>query len=239
MAGYATLNPVTIDDTRWEHGNTFLDSSCSVRLHYVYCPPTKVSIGTILLIHGFPQTSYQFRRVITPLSNAGYRVIAPDYRGAGESSHTKSGFDKITLAEDLYTLVHNVLGIKDKIHVIGQDIGGMIAHTYATHYASHTKSVMWSECPLPGAGPYESGFKNSPGMWHFSFQQQLDLPEALVYGRERIYLKHSYDRLCINPAGITTRDLDHYVTNFSMPGAMRCGFELYRAFPQDAEDNQK
>ena len=115
----------------------------------------------------------------------------------------------------------------------------MIAHAYATQNGSHTKSVMWGECPLPGAGPYESGFKNNPGMWHFTFQQQLDLPEALVYGREKIYLKHFYDRLCVNPAGITPRDLDHYATNFAMPGAMCCGFELYRAFPQDAEDNKK
>ncbi|KAF2236662.1 alpha/beta hydrolase fold protein-like protein [Viridothelium virens] len=226
MAGRATLNPVAIDDTRWEHGNVFLDASRSIRLHYIDCLPPKPAVGAILLVHGFPQTSYQFRHVITPLSDAGYRVIAPDYRGAGESSHPKTGFDKTTIANDLHTLVYSVL-----------DIGGMIAHAYALHHASDTKSVMWGECPLPGADPYESGFKYSPGMWHFTFQQQLDLPEALVYGREKIYLKHFYDRLCVNPAGITSRDLEHYATNFAMPGAMRCGFELYRAFPQDAEDN--
>ncbi|KAI9665642.1 MAG: hypothetical protein M1821_003575 [Bathelium mastoideum] len=238
MAGRATLNPITIDDTRWEHGNTFVDALRSVHLHYIDCPAARPVRGTILLVHGFPQTSYQFRRVITPLAEAGYRILAPDYRGAGESSHPKTGFDKITVAGDLYTLVHDVLDIKDKIHVVGQDIGGMIAHAYATQHAFHVKSVMWGECPLPGAEPYESGFKNSPGMWHFTFQQQLDLPEALVYGREKMYLKHFYDRLCVNPTGITPKDLEHYTVNFAMPGAMRCGFELYRAFPQDAEDNK-
>jgi pimeloyl-ACP methyl ester carboxylesterase len=115
----------------------------------------------------------------------------------------------------------------------------MIAHAYAASHPDHAKSVMWGECPLPGATPYESGFKNSPGMWHFTFQQVLDLPELLVQGREKIYIKHFYDRLCFNPAGFTTRDVEVYANSFEQPGSMRCGFELYRAFDQDAKDNRR
>lgn len=114
----------------------------------------------------------------------------------------------------------------------------MVAHAYAAQHPDHTRSVMWGECPLPGSQPYESGFKNSPGMWHFTFQQQTDLPELLTQGRERIYIKHFYDRLCFNPTGITPRDVEHYAASFCQPGAMRAGFDLYRAFPQDAKDNQ-
>ncbi|KAK0123791.1 hypothetical protein ONS95_008792 [Cadophora gregata] len=97
---------------------------------------------------------------------------------------------------------------------------------------------MFGECPLPVAKPYESIFKNSPGMWHFKFQQQLDLPELLTQGREKIYIKHFYDRLGFNPVGITPRDVDHYAASFAQPGGMHAGFELHRAFPQDAKDNQ-
>jgi pimeloyl-ACP methyl ester carboxylesterase len=114
----------------------------------------------------------------------------------------------------------------------------MVAHAYAAIHPEHTRSVMWGECPLPGSTPYESGFKTSPGMWHFTFQQQLDLPELLTQGKEKIYIKHFYDRLCFNPAGITALDAEHYATSFAQPGAMRAGFDLYRAFPQDAKDNQ-
>lgn len=114
----------------------------------------------------------------------------------------------------------------------------MIAHAYAAQHSAHTRSVMWGECPLPGSTPYESGFKTSPGMWHFTFQQQLDLPELLTQGREKIYIKHFYDRLCFNPVSITPRDVDHYAASFAQPGGMRAGFELYRAFPQDAKDNR-
>lgn len=242
-----SLNPTTIDDEHWQHGFAFVDEDRQVRIHYIDCPAASSSSssssegnqkGTLLLIHGYPNTSYQWRHVITPLSRAGYRVIAPDYRGAGDSSHPRAGYDKFTVAHDLYTVVHDHLGLTTPIHVIGQDIGGMVAHAYAAQHPAHTRSVMWGECPLPGSHPYESGFKSSPGMWHFTFQQQLDLPELLTQGRERIYLKHFYDRLCFNPAGIAPRDVEHYAASFCQPGAMRAGFDLYRAFPQDARDNQ-
>lgn len=234
-----SLNPTEIDDKHWQHGHVFVDDAREARIHYIDCPSLGgTEKGVILLIHGYPNTSYQWRHVITPFAKAGYRVIAPDYRGAGDSSHPKSGYDKVTIANDLYKVAHDHLGVKSPLHVVGQDIGGMIAHAYAASHPDHTRSVMWGECPLPGATPYESGFKNSPGMWHFVFQQQLDLPELLTQGREKIYIKHFYDRLCFNPVGITPRDVDHYATSFAQPGGMRAGFELYRAFPQDAKDNR-
>ncbi|KAK5047039.1 hypothetical protein LTR84_006981 [Exophiala bonariae] len=233
-----SLNITEIDDKSWQHGQVFIDSERQVRIHYIDCPPAGgTEKGVILLIHGYPNTSYQWRHVITPFAQKGYRVIVPDYRGAGDSSHPKSGYDKVTVAHDLYAVVHDHLGIKSPIHVVGQDIGGMVAHAYAATHPDHTRSVMFGECPLPGSKPYESGFKNSPGMWHFTFQQQLDLPELLTQGKERIYIKHFYDRLCYNPFGITPRDVDHYAASFAQPGGMRAGFELYRAFPQDSKDN--
>ena len=245
-----SLNPAFIDDSSWERGNVFIDEAQEVRIHYIDCPslhpskneaphPESKQSNTILLIHGFPNTSYQWRHVITPLATSGYRVIAPDYRGAGASSHPSRGYDKLTLASDLHSLIYQHIGITSPVHIVGHDIGGMIAHAYAFLFPQDTLSVSWGECPLPGSQPYESGFKHSPGMWHFTFHQQLDLPEALVYGRERIYLKHFYDRLCVNPVAITDQDLDVYVSSFAQPGAMRCGFGLYRAFPQDAVDNQR
>jgi pimeloyl-ACP methyl ester carboxylesterase len=235
-----SINPTEIHDQTWRHGFAFVDDDKQVRIHYIDCPAEgEKEKGVILLIHGYPNTSYQWRHVITPLAKAGYRVIAPDYRGAGDSSHPKSGYDKVTIADDLYKVVHDHLSLTEPVHVVGQDIGGMIAHAYAASHPDHTKSVMFGECPLPGGDPYENGFKTSPGMWHFTFQQQLDLPELLTQGREKIYIKHFYDRLCFNPVGITPRDVDHYAASFCQPGGMRAGFELYRAFPQDAKDNLK
>merc|ERR1711971_925431 len=126
----------TFDSSRWTSKRQLLSGKPStpteVSIHYLSCSPpsNQKPKGTILLIHGFPQTSYQFRHVITPLADAGYTIIAPDYRGAGESSRPRDGYDKLTMAKDLHTLITSHLNIKDKIHVVGHDIGGMVAHAY-------------------------------------------------------------------------------------------------------------
>jgi pimeloyl-ACP methyl ester carboxylesterase len=176
--------------------------------------------------------------VITPLSDAGYRVIAPDYRGAGHSSHPRDGYTKTVMAADIHTLMQDHLGVKDPVHVVGHDIGGMVAHAYAAKYAEDTASVSWGECPLPGTTAYEE-FKHTPGVWHFTFHWQTDLPETLIQGKERVYIKHFYDRLCNRPEAINVHDLDYYEKMFAQPGAIRSGLDLYRAFHQDVEENKE
>ena len=105
-----SLNPSHIDDQCWQHGNVFIDDEQQVRIHYIDCPALSTEKGVLLLIHGYPNTSYQWRHVITPFAEAGYRVIAPDYRGAGDSSHPRSGYDKVTVASDMHKLIHDHLG---------------------------------------------------------------------------------------------------------------------------------
>lgn len=232
----------TYDSSRWRHRVATITTSSgeSIRINYIECqsPSLSEEKGVVLLIHGFPETSYQFRHVITPISNAGYRVIAPDYRGAGLSSKPNAGYEKSQMAEDLHELVHSHLGIKGKIHVVGHDIGGMIAFAYASRYEGDIASVIWGECTIPGMQFYEK-IKGTPNVFHFVFHRVPDLPEALVAGREKIYLKHFFDKIAVNSASITPYDLDVYALAFSQPGAMRAGFELYRAFEKDAEENRK
>lgn len=106
-------------------------------------------------------------------------------------------------------------------------MGDIIAHACASRYSSSIASVIWGKCPLPGALQYES-MKHSPGMWNFTFHQQLDLPEALIAGRERIYLDHFYQRFIVNGNGIKDEDFDAYVNAYSQPGTMRAGLDCYR-----------
>lgn len=122
----------TTSTTLWQHGRMQvaelpLDSpshEAGVIIDYIYCPPPQsvVPRGTVLLIHGFPQTSYQFRRAITPLAKKGWHVIVPNYRGAGGSSKPWNGYTKQEMARDLHTLVVGRLGVRQQVHV-GHDIG--------------------------------------------------------------------------------------------------------------------
>ncbi|KAL8719797.1 MAG: hypothetical protein Q9225_003232 [Loekoesia sp. 1 TL-2023] len=213
-------------------------SDPGIRIHYVEARPSVTQKGTILFIHGFPETSYQFRFVLGPLSSAGYRVIAPDYRGAGYSSRPATGYTKKILATDLHTLLITHIGITDPVHIVGHDIGGMIAHAYAHLFPADVASLIWGECPLPGTTVYDEN-KHSSGLWHFSFHSVPDLPELLVSGHEKQYLKHFYDRLAQVPSAFWEADLDFYTTQYSAPGAMRAAFNVYRAFEEDKVDNQQ
>lgn len=222
------------------HRQTWLQrSSPEVRLHYIDClPPTSSqTLGIILLIHGFPETSYQFRKVIPPLASAGYRVLAPDYRGAGYSSKPPSGYTKKDIATDLHTLLTTYLSIKQKVNVVGHDIGGMIAHAYVALFADSVESVIWGECPLPGSTFYENT-KHSLDLWHFDFHAVPDISVQLVQGKERIYIKHFYDKLAQNPEVFTVADLDFYESQYVMPGALRAAFSTYATFEEDAEQNR-
>ena len=229
------------------------------RLHYVDVAPyaghqtkeTSEAKGTLLLIHGFPQTWWQWHHVIQPFSDAGYRVIAPDYRGAGNSQAPPSnagfaggkggGYTKLVLADDLHTLVHDILGIHSPVHVIGHDIGAMIAHAYASFFPNDSASLVWGDCPLPGS-TFFSDFKNDQAVWHFTFHNvEDDLPERLVQGHERTYIRHFFDRLSINPWGIPPggENEDVYVNAYSRPGAFRAAFDTYRTFEEDARENRE
>jgi pimeloyl-ACP methyl ester carboxylesterase len=201
------------------------------------CAPNVDCKGVILLIHGWPQTSYQFRHVLRPLSEAGYRVVAPDYRGAGKSSKPVGGYEKSQMAEDLFILIRE-LGINSKIHIVGHDVGGMIGYAYASWYPDHVASLIWGECPLPGSTFYEQ-VKSNPDAFHFVFHRILDLPEALIAGRESIYLQHFYDKQSYNRAAITQSDVAFYTNAYAQPGAMRAGLNLYRTLEKDAEENRK
>ncbi|GAB1738683.1 hypothetical protein NU219Hw_g3480t1 [Hortaea werneckii] len=196
--------------------------------------------GAIVLIHGFPQTSYQFRHVLPLLAAKGFRCIAPDYRGAGNSSKPNDSFDKATMTQDILQLLE-VLGITERIHLLGHDIGGMVAFAFAHKYLERLKSVCWGECPLPGTQTYyrdKQDLQRQVQQFHFIFHQVPDLPEALVKGNERVYITHFYTKIGYKVDAFSKEDVDQYAAAYEQPSAMRCAFGLYRAFEKDAEDTK-
>src|SRR5450755_4073368 len=97
-------------------------------LHYVAAgtegPP-------VLLVHGFPETWWTFRKLI-PLLAASHRVFAVDLRGFGDSDNGAGTYDSKTSAEDLH-LLSEKLNV-GPIHLTGQDISGAtVLRLAATH----------------------------------------------------------------------------------------------------------
>ncbi|HEY0521308.1 MAG TPA: alpha/beta hydrolase, partial [Ilumatobacteraceae bacterium] len=121
--------------------------------------------------------------------------------------------------------------------------GMMIAYAFGSEYPDLVERLVLMEAVLPGTAAYDR-LVASPRlvgapMWHFYFHNAGDgLAEALTAGRERLYLRHFYDRHAFDPEAIGPEDLDRYTDAFATAGAMRAGFEIYRAFDQDAVDNR-
>jgi pimeloyl-ACP methyl ester carboxylesterase len=73
--------------------------------------------------------------------------------------------------------------------------------------------------------------------WFFYFQQVPHLPEALIQGREEIFLRHFYSTWCYNPGAIEEAAVAEYVRAYSQPGALRGAFNDYRAGPVDLQQD--
>jgi pimeloyl-ACP methyl ester carboxylesterase len=210
------------------------DIEPGLRLHFV---TAGASERTVILLHGFPQTWWEWHRIIPPLVRAGFRVVAPDYRGAGSSWRPHGGYDKRTMAEDIHRLLHRHLQIDRPIALVGHDIGLMVAYAYAQAHRDEVSHLVVMDAPIPGTAVFER-IRTDPRVWHFAFHNVRDLPEMLVAGRERPYLQAFYNARTYDPSAISEADLDIYASAYAAPGAMRAGFELYRAFDQDVEDNR-
>jgi pimeloyl-ACP methyl ester carboxylesterase len=205
-----------------------------LRLHYV-----EAGRGprAIVLVHGFPQTWWQWRHLFAPLVAAGFRVIAPDYRGAGDSWRPAGGYDKRTMASDIHRLVQDHLAIREPVVVAGHDIGLMIAFAYAARHPGAVSHLALMDAPLPGTRVFDD-LRSDPRVWHFAFHGARDVAEMLVSGREREYIRYFVNARILNTAAISPSDLDVYAAAYAAPGAMRAAFETYRAFDRDADDNR-
>lgn len=164
-------------------------------------------------------------------------MVAPDYRGAGNSWRPATGYDKQTMARDVHTLLRNHLGVEQPIVLIGHDIGLMVAYAYARSYRDGVERLVLMDAPLPGTDVFDR-VRTDPRVWHFAFHGARDVAELLVAGRERAYLQAFFNARVFDPSTIDDADLDRYASAYSAPGAMRAGFEVYRAFDQDAADNR-
>jgi pimeloyl-ACP methyl ester carboxylesterase len=209
----------------FDHG--FAEAN-GVRLHYVVGGPASGEM--VVLLHGWPQTWYTWRHVMPALAAAGFRVVAVDYRGAGESEKPQGGYEKVTMAADIRSLVHQLGG--NRVALVGRDMGAMVAYAYAAQWPTEVAKLALLDVPLPGTRVWDEALaKQDPQIWHFGLHQQRDIAELLVAGHEYAYISDFYKKRLAAP--IADEDIAVYSRAYAAPGGLRAGFELYRAFPED------
>jgi pimeloyl-ACP methyl ester carboxylesterase len=185
----------------------------------------------LVLLAGWPQSWYAWRKLMPRLA-ARYEVAAIDLPGMGDSERPREGYDVAGMARRVHEAVL-ALGFA-RVRLVTHDIGTWLAYPYAHEYGATLSKVVFMDAVIPGlfAAPPD------PKLWHFGFNQQRGLAEALTAGRERIFLEWFFRNRSRVVDAISEADLDEYARVYSAPGAMQAGFEYYRAIPVSTKQNR-
>lgn len=193
-------------------------------LHYI---AAGTSGSPILLVHGFPETWWAFRKLI-PLLAASHRVFAVDLRGFGDSDNGPGEYDSKTSAEDLHLLIEQ-LGV-GPVHLTGQDISGATVFRLATTHPENALSFTAIEMGLPGFGLEVLADITHGGAWHIGVLAAPGIPEMLLAGREREFLgQFAFPAMSATPGAITDADIDEFVRTYSRPNGWRGAIGLYKS----------
>ncbi|EEY19238.1 epoxide hydrolase [Verticillium alfalfae VaMs.102] len=210
--------------------------------HYLLSKPKGPPLGTIVLLHGFPDLSYGWRYQIPSLTAAGYQVVAPDMLGYGRSSAPTNlaRFTLKNMSDDLAALVRSIVGRHEQVILGGHDWGGALVYRAALWHPTSTGASSACDAVLPAdsnyvdsrqiapASPPSFGFQRSSATrpWRQSARHQQDptAPLALYGGRApegafgfdgRTGLNFSnLDRLGASPL-VKAAGLEYYVAEYA------------------------
>jgi pimeloyl-ACP methyl ester carboxylesterase len=199
-----------------------------VRFHAVVAGPKDGSV--VILLHGFPEFWFGWRRQIEPLAAAGFRVIVPDQRGYNLSSKP-SGVAAYSLTE----LVSDVIAIADqlgqeRIYLAGHDWGAAVAWSTALLHPQRVAKLVVLNVPHPSV--MRKFISTRPRQllrsWYMFFFQLPWLPEAFFSAFDfrigaRALLRSS------RPGTFSDEDLAQYRAAWSQPGALNAMINWYRA----------
>lgn len=209
----------------------------SQRLHYLRAGDEHPQ--TVVLLAGFPQSSYAWRAVM-PLLARRFNVIAPDLPGQGDSDFPAEGYDTDTVAARIVMLLQQ-LGV-DRFCLAGHDVGAWVAWSLAAQFSEKVSRVALLDAGIPGITLPDTlplVGESARKTWHFAFHCVHDLPEALITGREGLYLDWFFNQKAASPHRIDPAARREYLRAFQQPGALRAGLAFYRAFEQSAQQNRQ
>lgn len=210
----------------WPHERIQLpDVSLHFR-HYGTGPP-------ILLVHGFPQHSLTWH-TIGPILAQNYTVIAPDNRGSGDSSLSKSSnYTAAAGGSDLKAIL-DYLNI-NKTYVFAHDKGVGLAASLAIEHPDVVDRIILAEYPLPGYG-YTTEVL-SPDLyhnWQLAFFAVPDAAEFFIQGRVKEMLSWYWFHASYSGTQALSQDhLNRYTSEISKPGFLRSGLSYFAAKWED------
>lgn len=191
----------------------------------------------VILLHGFPEFWYGWRKQIEYLAAAGYWVWAPDQRGYNLSEKPR-GLDQYkisTLAADVAGLI-DAAG-REQAYVVGHDWGAAVAWMTAIRHAERVKKLAILNVPHPKI--MLETVKSSPAQmlksWYIGFFQLPVLPELFSSAGE-FYFSAQALLQTSKPGTFSDADITEYIRAWKQPGALSSMINWYRAMGQRLDD---
>ena len=174
----------------------------------------------VLLLHGFPQTSWSWRGVWPALADAGLRVVAPDQRGYSPDARPV-GVEHYAMA----SLVADAVAVLDHVgartaHVVGHDWGAAVAWHLAGRHPDRVRTLTAVSVPHPRA--FVDALRSDPDQRARS-QYMKDWQDPAT---ESALLEGGLDRVF---GGIPAVDAERYLQVLTQPGALTAALSWYRA----------
>jgi pimeloyl-ACP methyl ester carboxylesterase len=155
----------------------------------------------------------------------------------GETDKPSKGYDKRTMANDIVELL-KTLGV-GRVALVGHDCGARVATRLAKDHPDVVDRLVVMDNVPTRIVVREMNSKIAREYWFFMFHQIPDLPEALIAGREDIWLRHFFSDWCHDPMTISGQAFETYVKAYSAPGAVRGAMSDYRASAEDVAQDSR
>jgi pimeloyl-ACP methyl ester carboxylesterase len=212
---------------RWGHG--FGPGVDGVGLHYVLHGR---GTAPVLLLHGWPGFWYDWRHVIPRLANDA-RLIAPDFRGFGDSDAPdlvpRVGYTPEILAQDTLALLDQ-LNVHQVV-IAGHDLGAIVAQVLARTAPDRVRALALFNPPYPGIGERRLDPAVQAELWyqHFHALPWSDRLISYELGTLELYLSHFYEHWAGRKETVRPAELEEIVRAYSRPGAVRASLQSFRA----------
>lgn len=202
-----------------------------VRHRFVDLPGLRMHVAEagsgdpVLLLHGFPQHWWEWRKVIPGLAER-HRVIAPDMRGAGWTDAPPTGYTRDQLRDDVVALL-DALGL-DRVRVVSHDMGALVAFGVCLEHPHRVEQHVSLGGPPPFISFSPRLLAAFPHLW---FQPVLATPgigpRALGRGRQRI-ARYLLTRFSPPSFVRSESEIEQFVARLRDPARARAGSALYR-----------
>lgn len=200
-----------------------------LQLHTVVAGPRDGPL--VVLLHGFPESWYGWRRQLAPLARAGYRVAVPDQRGYNLSDKPIGvhNYRAEALTADIRELIRSFE--RDRAIVVGHDWGGVVAWQLAMDYPALVEKLVILNAPHPAA--FRRELRENPAQqqksWYMGLFQLPWLPELLIGQSPLATADFFFRRGAVNQEAYSSYDLHVAASMLSQPGALTAMLNWYRA----------